>query len=67
MKKPTYIEQLTECKMLIDKYKLEFNQLSMKQHKETKDYSRLKYLDGEIDEENGSLQIKKRRLMNLIN
>jgi len=53
--------------MLIQKYKLEFNQLTIKETKDAKDYLRLKYLDGEIDEQTGSLQIKKRRLMNLIN
>lgn len=63
----SYTEQLTECNMLIQKYKLEFKELSEKEVKEPKDYSRLKYLDGEIDEQTGSLQIKKRRLMNLIN
>ena len=67
MKKPTYREQLQECKMLIDKYKLELKQIVDNPHKEAKDYKRMKFLNDEIDEEDGSLQIKKRRLLNLIN
>lgn len=62
-----YKEQLTECKMLIDKHKLELKQIVDNPQKEPKDYVRMKFLNGEIDEEDGSLQIKKRRLMNLIN
>ncbi len=67
MKKPTYQQQLEECKMLIDKYKLELKQIVDSPHKEAKDYKRMKFLNDEIDEEDGSLQIKKRRLLNLIN
>ncbi len=67
MKKQTYQEQLTECKMLIDKHKLELKQIVDNPQKEPKDYKRMKFLNGEIDEEDGSLQIKKRRLLNLIN
>ena len=65
--KLSYTEQLKECKMLIDKHKLELKQIVENPHKEPKDYIRMKFLNGEIDEEDGSLQIKKRRLMNLIN
>jgi len=65
--KLSYTEQLTECKMLIDKHKLELKQIVDNPQKEPKDYKRMKFLNGEIDEEDGSLQIKKRRLMNLIN
>jgi hypothetical protein len=53
--------------MLIDKHKLELKQIVENPHKEPKDFVRMKFLNGEIDEEDGSLQIKKRRLMNLIN
>ena len=65
--KLSYTEKLTECKMLIDKHKLELKQIVDNPHKEPKDYIRMKFLNGEIDEEDGSLQIKKRRLLNLIN
>ena len=65
--KLSYTEQLKECKMLIDKHKLELKQIVENPHKEPKDYKRMKFLSGEIDEEEGSLQIKKRRLLNLIN
>ena len=65
--KLSYTEQLTECKMLIDKHKLELKQIVDNPQKEPKDYKRMKFLNGEIDEEDGSLQIKKRRLLNLIN
>ncbi len=65
--KLSYTEQLTECKMLIDKHKLELKQIVDNPHKEPKDFVRMKFLNGEIDEEDGSLQIKKRRLLNLIN
>ena len=62
-----YKEQLRECIMLIDKHKLELKQIVDNPHKEPKDFVRMKFLNGEIDEEDGSLQIKKRRLLNLIN
>jgi hypothetical protein len=65
--KLSYTEQLAECKMLIDKHKLELKQIVDNPHKEPKDFVRMKFLNGEIDEEDGSLQIKKRRLLNLIN
>lgn len=65
--KLSYTEQLTECKILIDKHKLELKQIVENPHKEPKDFVRMKFLNGEIDEEDGSLQIKKRRLLNLIN
>lgn len=63
----SYTEQLTECNMLIQKYKLEFNQLTIKESKDAKDLLRLKYLDSKIDKEEGSLHAKVNQLMNLIN
>jgi len=62
-----YQEQLKECTMLIDKYKLELKEIVENPRKEAKDYKRMKFLNDEIDSEDGNLFIKKRRLLNLVN
>lgn len=62
-----YKEQLRECTMLIDKYNLELKEIVDKPIKEAKDYKRMKFLNDEIDSEDGNLFIKKRRLLNLVN